>query len=109
MGGITVSESEMPAEQPATTPAAMSLVVHGYVQGVGFRYFVRNAASRARLTGWVRNNYDGTVQIWAEGPRASLEAFIETVRRGPSRAEVTHLEITWGAPLGEARTFTVRF
>ena len=46
----------------------------GTVQGVGFRYYARAAALHLGLTGWVANNWDGSVTLEAQGDRAALEA-----------------------------------
>lgn len=76
--------------------ASLLAVVHGRVQGVGFRWFVQRHAEAAGLVGFVRNRQDGTVEFEAEGPVEILEAFLETVRRGPSMSRVTDIEVTWG-------------
>ncbi len=55
--------------------AAAHAIVHGYVQGVGFRYTVFRWARRAQLYGWVRNRSDGTVEISCEGSSAVVEEF----------------------------------
>ncbi len=62
---------------------ALHLLVSGRVQGVGFRYLSREAALDAGLSGWVRNLYDGRVEILAEGEPAQLER-LESWLRGPS-------------------------
>jgi acylphosphatase len=81
--------------------SAVRLRVRGRVQGVGFRWFVREAAQRAELAGWVRNLPDGEVEIAAAGEDAALERFVRTVRRGPPGAFVDSLE---RAPLEHAET-----
>jgi acylphosphatase len=59
---------------------------------VGFRWYVRKAAERATLAGWVRNLPDGDVEIAAAGDPSALEAFLHTVRRGPPGATIEHVE-----------------
>lgn len=70
-------------------------VVHwqvlGRVQGVGFRWFVRQQARRWGVRGWVRNLPDGSVEISAAGPPAALEGLMGGVRRGPPGADVTEI------------------
>lgn len=66
-------------------------LVEGEVQGVGFRWFVRNCAMRFSLIGWVRNRCDGAVELEAQGAPAAVEAFFELVREGPRFAEVRSL------------------
>lgn len=56
------------------------LVFHGRVQGVGFRYQAVNAARKLKLTGWVKNEYDGTVVMEAQGKPEHIEALIKTMR-----------------------------
>ncbi|HXE79136.1 MAG TPA: acylphosphatase [Vicinamibacterales bacterium] len=63
-------------------------IVSGRVQGVGFRFFVREAALREGIRGWVRNREDGRVEIEAEGDADALFRFEMAVRRGPAAARV---------------------
>lgn len=90
-------------------PQAIHLLVHGYVQGVGFRYFTKTNATRFGIVGWVRNNYDGTVEIWGEGTKLRLEQFIQAVRRGPTHSQVNQLDIVWQSPQGENHTFNIQY
>ena len=78
--------------------------VHGRVQGVGFRYFVRHHAQELELAGWVRNEPDGTVRGEAGGDFSRLEAFREILERGPSGARVTRLD-WWPETEGESLPF----
>ena len=64
------------------------LEIVGRVQGVGFRWFVRERARRFRITGWVRNRPDGTVEVAGAGDQESLHAFAAALRRGPDGARV---------------------
>jgi acylphosphatase len=64
------------------------LLVSGRVQGVGFRWFVREAARQHRLAGWVRNRPDGSVELEASGDDAAFREFIATIRHGPPGAHV---------------------
>jgi acylphosphatase len=64
------------------------LVVSGRVQGVGFRWFIREAARQHRLAGWVRNRADGSVELEASGDDASFRKFIDVIRAGPPGARV---------------------
>ncbi len=71
---------------------AFTGTIKGRVQGVGFRYFAKNAADELDLTGWVRNLGDGNVEILAKGPIQVLEQFMQKLMIGPlgSRVESTH-------------------
>ena len=67
-------------------------LVHGRVQGVGYRGHARNHGLILGLSGWVRNEPDGTVRGEAEGDAAVLEAFRGILARGPHTARVVRLE-----------------
>ncbi len=82
--------------------------VMGYVQGVGFRAHVEYHARRLRLSGWVRNIGDDTVEAVAEGRRDSMDAFIMMVKRGPRGARVNDSRLEWETPTGEFAGFGVR-
>jgi len=80
-------------------------IVRGDVQGVGFRYFVQRSAAQLGLTGWVRNNDDGTVEVVAEGPREKLEELRRAVERGPRMAHVPRVDAEWSAATGTLHGF----
>lgn len=63
-------------------------IVHGQVQGVGYRNFVLHHATRLGLTGFVRNRDDGAVEVEAQGDAAKLEKLMELLRKGPTHAVV---------------------
>jgi len=73
-------------------PIAFRFEVFGRVQGVGFRYFVHETASRLGVVGWVRNRPDGSVEAWAEGLAAVIEQFAAALKEGPRMARVSRLE-----------------
>jgi len=66
--------------------------VTGRVQGVGFRWFVRERARRLGLSGWVRNLRDGSVEVAAAGDPGQLELLLGELRRGPDGAAVAKVE-----------------
>ncbi len=72
---------------------AKRIVVRGRVQGVGFRFFVRNVGMRLGLTGNVSNLPDSTVEVIVEGDPGRVVEFIREVQKGPSLARVERLEI----------------
>ena len=86
---------------------AKLIVVHGDVQGVGFRYFVQRAAIRLGLTGNVCNCHDSTVEIVAQGESNRMADFIGEVRRGPRLARVDRLDIEDIPPHGNYRAFLI--
>lgn len=82
-------------------------VVTGIVQGVCFRAETRYEAERLGVTGWVRNRADGSVELVAEGPRASVEELLAWCRRGPEYARVEDVEVRWEEPRGEFTRFGI--
>jgi acylphosphatase len=86
---------------------AVSARVGGRVQGVAFRYYAKNEADGLGLTGWVRNNDDGSVEVWAEGPEDKLNMFLEWLSRGPSHAHIDSFQKDWQPPAGKFKTFSV--
>ena len=83
-------------------------VVNGRVQGVGFRNTTQHRASKLGLTGWVRNQADGTVEVTAEGDRATLERLLTFLNRGPSAAQVTQVDADWHVATGKFASFGIR-
>lgn len=84
-------------------------LVHGRVQGVGFRYFVIEKALSIGLRGYARNTSDGSVEVLAQGPRPALENLLAHLRRGPAAANVQEVEASWGEPSIHLSGFHVRF
>ena len=76
------------------------VVVHGFVQGVGFRYAVERAALSRGGAGWVRNRLDGTVEAGFEGKREDVEALVAFCRDGPRGAVVERVEVVSESPDG---------
>jgi acylphosphatase len=68
------------------------LVVHGDVQGVGFRDAVRSEAQSAGATGWVANRSDGTVEVHVEGDQDAVEKVVAFAGEGPTGAGVERVE-----------------
>jgi acylphosphatase len=77
---------------------ARRLVIHGRVQGVGFRYAMLHAGAGLGVTGWVRNRRDGTVEALVQGEHAEVDAVIAWSRRGPSGARVSGVDVEEAAP-----------
>jgi acylphosphatase len=82
-------------------------IVEGRVQGVGFRYFVMTAAKELQLAGWVRNRFDGSVEVTAEGPRKELETLIFFLRKGPRSSFVSGVSTHWQQATHEFTRFDV--
>lgn len=73
------------------TEPGLHLMVLGRVQGVGFRWFVREEARRLGLAGWVQNRPDGAVELAAGGPAAALASLRRAVASGPAASRVDEL------------------
>ncbi|GEK28338.1 acylphosphatase [Furfurilactobacillus siliginis] len=87
---------------------AVSLIAHGRVQGVGFRYAVYQLAVRQHLVGTVHNNTDKTVSIFAQGDSTIVTTFIKQVRQSPnSWSHVTELEIHEAQVQPSLKTFDI--
>ncbi|MBI3896171.1 MAG: acylphosphatase [Acidobacteria bacterium] len=71
---------------------AIRYFVEGRVQGVGFRFFVERIASDLGLQGYVRNRYDGRVEVYAIGEERVLEQFRKQLRTGPAGSRVDRIE-----------------
>jgi acylphosphatase len=84
-------------------------IVHGIVQGVGFRYFVIERASSLGLRGYARNSRNGDVEVLAQGPRPALERLLTLLRQGPAAARVQDVQITWRHPTEHFSGFHVRW
>ena len=81
--------------------------IEGQVQGVGFRYFVLRAANDFHLTGWVRNRYDGRVEVVAEGALGDLNRLLADLRLGPISSGVTKVDYTFEDTRGDFDRFSV--
>jgi acylphosphatase len=75
--------------------ATVQGIARGRVQGVWYRAHTRDAATRAGLSGYARNEADGTVSFVLSGRRDSIESVLEALRSGPRLAKVTGLEVEW--------------
>lgn len=84
-------------------------VVHGRVQGVNFRYYTRERARRLGVAGHVRNRWDGTVEVFAEGRAEALQRLLSWLHVGPRLAQVTRVQVSWEAPGNVLHTFEVRY
>ena len=71
------------------------MVVSGRVQGVGYRWFARDAAHALGLAGSIRNRRDGTVELEVEGGRALIEDLARRLRQGPPAAQVRDVSVQW--------------
>ncbi|MDD2331675.1 MAG: acylphosphatase [Candidatus Cloacimonetes bacterium] len=88
---------------------ALEIIVHGRVQGVGFRYFARQTAESCGIRGYVRNQRDGSVKIVATGGEQELNTYCDLIRRGNYYVIVKDMQID-NIVLGEDyEDFSIRF
>ncbi|MBO5622571.1 MAG: acylphosphatase [Butyrivibrio sp.] len=84
------------------------LQFYGSVQGVGFRYTARHAANMYRLTGYVRNEYDGSVTCEVQGEQDAIDEFIRTLSRGRF-IDISYIDKTVMDIIEDERSFDVRY
>jgi acylphosphatase len=77
---------------------AVLVRITGKVQGVGYRVWTRNEAMKLGLTGWVRNETDGSVAALISGSGSAISTMIERFRLGPSGASVSRVETQRAEP-----------
>lgn len=81
----------------------------GRVQGVGFRFTVVNLAQELDVTGWIRNEFDGSVSMVAEGEENQLMALLQSIKRSHLERYITNEQIVDSATSGEFASFGVRY
>ena len=87
----------------------LEAIVKGRVQGVGFRYHVLQRAREMGLTGYVRNLWDGSVEVVAEGDKTKLDQLLAYLQVGPRPAWVREVTTKWLPASRGFRSFEVRF
>jgi acylphosphatase len=96
----------MPPER--TSVQARRFFVRGRVQGVGFRWFVEREAQILKITGWVRNRHDGSVEVLAVGTSEQLAGLRSRLEKGPRAARVDGIEEAGAEPVAGLNSFQVR-
>jgi acylphosphatase len=86
---------------------ARRFLVSGRVQGVGFRWFVKDTATREGVAGWVRNLPDGRVEALVEGERDAVARVERALRSGPHHARVDRLNAVDEEPGGTLTDFSI--
>ena len=86
----------------------MTAWVHGRVQGVGFRWWVRSRALELGLAGSAANLSDGRVEVVAEGPREGCESLLAALRGPGTPGRVRTVVERWGTPRGDVTGFVER-
>jgi acylphosphatase len=82
--------------------------IKGHVQGVGFRAFTADVAQNLDLSGWVRNDSDGSVECEAQGPKETLEQFIINLQQGPCFSKVQGVEHHQRPTVRQEKAFHIR-
>jgi acylphosphatase len=95
-----MTSSEKPVE-------GRRFVIRGRVQGVGFRWFVEREAHTLGIAGWVRNNADGSVEVFAQGTRDQLSTLRSRLREGPRAARVDGVEESEARPVAGPNSFRI--
>ena len=80
------------------------IVFHGWVQGVGFRYWARHAASLHGATGWVRNDPDGTVTMEIQGTQEQIDQVIAAIKNGRF-ISIDHMDVKSLPVIEDERAF----
>jgi acylphosphatase len=89
-------------------PARLLAWVQGRVQGVGFRYWVRDCARSLGLAGSATNLLDGRVEVIAEGPREACERLLDALDSPRAPGQVSDVMARWTEAVGEPAGFRVR-
>lgn len=83
------------------------VLIRGQVQGVGYRFFAQKTARQHGLTGWVKNNKDGSVEVDVEGEEAVIKSFLNTLRTKHPWAKIEALDIDWSSAAQEYQAFEI--
>lgn len=81
----------------------------GRVQGVGLRFTAQRYANEIGVFGYVKNLWDGRVEIVAEGERKKVENFLERIKNGPLSHYIDDVETRFSEYTGQFRDFHIRF
>ena len=84
------------------------LLISGIVQGVAFRYYTQDITKSLGVKGWVRNCWDGKVEIVVEGEEGKVKKLINWCYQGPGSAIVEKIDIEWEKYRGEFNSFGIR-
>ena len=108
MAAVWLRGSSGSMSEDAAFDRRLVAVVHGRVQGVGFRWFAQREASRLNATGWVDNRLDGSVEVVAEGATDALESLLKKLRDGPVGAAVSNVDVRYEPARGHMSSFDIR-
>jgi acylphosphatase len=100
---MTGSNSDMRCDY-----ARIKALISGRVQGVGFRSFAGRYANAFGLTGWVKNLYDGRVEVVAEGEKAKILPYIRLLEEGSTWSRVDNISVEWQECKGDLTSFRIK-
>jgi len=86
---------------------AVKVTIQGRVQGVGYRWFAKEQAERLDLNGYVKNLYNGDVEVYAEGEREVISQYMTVLNQGPPFAHVLEIKYTEMETEGRYNRFQV--
>jgi acylphosphatase len=92
---------------PKQPPVRAHIFVSGRVQGVYFRAHTLRQAQKLKLSGWVRNLWDGRLEVVFEGEEKAVQQAVNWCHVGPSTAQVSGVEVQYEQPTGEFDRFRV--
>ena len=75
--------------------------ISGHVQGVSFRYYAKDAANQANVSGWVKNLPDGRVEVVLEGEDSAVQDVLAFIKKAPTGSRVRNVTIKSEKPVGE--------
>ena len=85
------------------------VIVTGRVQGVGYRAWTQDQATRLGVTGWVRNCPDGTVEAFLQGAEETVHSLLEELHRGPQLAQVNDVNVEFTEEQGPLEEFIIHY
>ena len=100
--------SEQPKAKRSTKSLRVSVYYYGRVQGVGFRYTTVSVAEKFPVTGFVRNEWDGSVCLVAEGPETALRGLLDGIQASSVGRHIRDVRARWEEATGTFGSFQVR-
>lgn len=89
--------------------ARVRIIISGFVQGVGFRYFLKQKADELGLAGWVRNTPEGDVEAIFEGEESAISQAIAASKEGPPFANIKDVLVKKEKAGGRLQGFTIKY
>ena len=84
------------------------IFIHGFVQGVGYRQFVKKHATELGLVGWVRNIPDGSVETVVQGPKEKIQELLTLCKKGPFLSEIEDIIVEYQEKIEDFSSFEIR-